>query len=83
MVRIDTPTQRLRLKIRREPYWVKLQARGYLGCRRTSDGGTWVARWRDDLGKQHYRALRLDVTAAEQALDAGVAARRPAPDPCR
>ena len=67
--RIDTPTQRLRLKVRREPYWVKLQARGYLGFRRTPDGGTWVARWRDDLGKQHYRALRLALSAPEAAYD--------------
>jgi integrase len=68
-VRIDTPTQRLRLKIRREPYWVKVQARGYLGFRRTADGGTWVARWRDGLGKQHYRALGLAISAPERAYD--------------
>lgn len=68
-VRIDTPTQRLRLKVRREPYWVKVQARGFLGFRRTSDGGTWVARWRNDLGKQHYRALRLALSAPEAAYD--------------
>jgi len=68
-VRIDTPTQRLRLKVRREPYWRKLQARGYLGFRRTADGGTWVGRWRDDLGKQHYRALRLALGAPEAAFD--------------
>lgn len=39
-VRIGTPTHRERLKVRREPYWAKLQARGYLGYRRTADGGT-------------------------------------------
>jgi hypothetical protein len=72
-VRIDTPTQRLRLKARREPYWVKLQARGYLGFRRTADGGTWVARWRDDQGKQHYRALRLAMEAPERAYDEAAA----------
>lgn len=68
-VRIDTPTQRLRLKTRREPYWVKVQARGYLGFRRTADGGTWVARWRDELGKQRYRALGLALSAPERAYD--------------
>jgi len=68
-VRIDTPTQRLRLKVRREPYWVKVQARSYLGFRRTADGGTWVARWRDDPGKQHYRALRLAMSAPGGAYD--------------
>lgn len=72
-VRIDTPTQRLRLKARREPYWVKLQARGYLGFRRTGDGGTWVARWRDEQGKQHYRALKLAIEAPERAYDEAAA----------
>lgn len=76
-VRIDTPTQRLRLKVRREPYWVKLQTRGYLGFRRTADGGTWVARWRDEVGKQHYRALRLATTAPERAYDEAAALARP------
>ena len=71
--RIDTPTQRLRLKVRREPYWAKLQARGYLGFRRTADGGTWVARWRDDQGKQHYRALKLAIEAPERAYDEAAA----------
>lgn len=75
MVRIDTPTQRLRLKVRREPYWVKLQARGYLGFRRTSDGGTWIARWRTEQGKHRYRALRI-VEAPERAFDAAAEAAR-------
>lgn len=75
-VRIDTPTQRLRLKTRREPYWVKLQARGFLGFRRTADGGTWVARWRVDQGKQHYRALRLAIEAPERAYDEAATSAR-------
>ncbi len=68
-VKIDSATARGKLKLRREPYWVKLQARGYLGFRRTADGGTWVARWRDEQGKHHYRALGLEVVAPEQAFD--------------
>lgn len=68
-MRIDTPTQRLRLKVRREPYWVKLQDRGYLGFRRTDGGGTWVARWRDELGKHLYMALRPGLIAPEAAHD--------------
>lgn len=75
-IRIDTPTQRLRLKARREPYWVKLQARGYLGFRRTADGGTWVARWRDEGGKHRYNALRLILTAPEAAFDEAAASAR-------
>jgi integrase len=75
-IRIDTPTQRLRLKVRREPHWVKLQARGYLGFRRTGDGGTWVARWRTEEGKHRYRALKLGLAAPERAYDeAAVLAR--------
>lgn len=75
-MKIDTPTKRLRLPVRREPYWHKAQARGYLGFRRTPDGGTWVARWRDDKGKQHYRALRLATIAPEAAFDEASRAAR-------
>lgn len=75
-MRIDTPTQRLRLKVRREPYWVKLQARSYLGFRRTLDGGTWVARWRDERGRQQYRALRLAFGATGSAYDEAASSAR-------
>lgn len=55
---IDSKTKRAKLAARREPYWARLVSGGYLGFRKLSDGeGTWVARWRDDEGKQHYRAL--------------------------
>jgi integrase len=47
-----------------------------LGFRRTVDGGTWVARWRDEHGKHHYRALGLTLVAQDTAFDvAGKAAR--------
>lgn len=43
---------------RREPYWSRIAAGCHLGYRKLSEGdGTWIARWRDDEGKQHYRAL--------------------------
>ncbi len=67
---IDTPTKRTKLQIRREPYWHKIQRGGYLGFRRTADGGTWIARWRDEHGKQHYRALSLGPASPERAFDA-------------
>lgn len=54
--RIDTPTARVKLTPRREPYWHKIQTAGYLGYRRTQTGGTWIARWRTPEG-QEYNAL--------------------------
>src|SRR5262249_37803108 len=36
-----------------------------LGYRRGSKGGTWIARFRDEAGKQHYKALG----AADDARD--------------
>ncbi len=67
---IDTPAKRARLQVRREPYWHKIQRGGYLGFRRTADGGTWIARWRDEHGKQHYRALSLGPVSPDRAFDA-------------
>lgn len=67
---IDTQTKRAKLEIRREPYWHKIQRGGYLGFRRIQDGGTWIARWRDELGKHHYRALSLTGLAPEAAFEA-------------
>lgn len=46
---------RERLKIRREPYWQRLEAGAYLGFRRGPD--TWIARYRGKDGKQTYNAL--------------------------
>jgi hypothetical protein len=73
---ISTPTKRLKLEIRREPFWHKLQASGYVGYRRSVDGGTWVARWRDDKGKQHYRALNLVPADPQKAFDEAATAAR-------
>lgn len=44
---------------RREPYWGAPLARGrYLGVRKLEDGtSTWIARLRDDDGRQRYRSL--------------------------
>ncbi|HUL42053.1 MAG TPA: hypothetical protein VLV32_09150, partial [Burkholderiales bacterium] len=74
--KIDTPTGRSRLTPRREPYWHKLQKGGYLGYRRTDEGGTWIARWRNEEGKERYRALNLLPTEpAKEFDDAQQAAR--------
>lgn len=55
---IDSKTKRDRLAPRREPYWNPLQKGAAVGFRKLEAGdGTWIARWRDDEGKQKYRAL--------------------------
>lgn len=55
---IDSKSKRAKLAPRREPYWSRLVAGGFVGFRKIADGeGTWIARWRDEEGKQHYRAL--------------------------
>jgi integrase len=64
--KIDTRSARLKLADRREPYWTSISAGCALGYRRGAKGGTWIARFRDDEGKQHYEALG----AADDARDA-------------
>ena len=69
--KLDTRTARAKLAERREPYWTVLVQGGALGYRRGRKAGTWIARWRDRAGKQHYQSLG----AADDALDAdGIAA---------
>lgn len=73
---IDSQTRRDKLAVRREPYWHKLQTGGYVGYRRIEGGGTWVARWRDEQGKQHYRALALPPTDPKKIFEAACKAAR-------
>lgn len=55
---IDLARTRNRLTIRREPYWGAPIARGlFIGFRKLVDGGTWIARLRDDDGRQHYNSI--------------------------
>lgn len=55
---IDSKTKRDKLASRREPYWSSLQKGAAVGFRKLENGtGTWIARWRDDDGRQKYRAL--------------------------
>ena len=63
--KIDTRSARSRLPARREPYWTVLSAGCALGYRRGAKGGTWVARFRGDGGRQHYGPLG----AADDARD--------------
>ena len=64
--KIDTRTARLRLLPRREPYWTTLAQGKAIGYRKGAKGGTWIARWRDPRGGQHYYSLG----AADDLLDA-------------
>lgn len=57
-IQIDKPTHRDKLPPRREPYWGAPIERGlYLGVRKLELGANWIARWRDDDGKQNYHAI--------------------------
>src|ERR1700730_19288159 len=51
---------------RGEPYWTVISEGCALGYRRGAKGGTWIARFRDESGRQHYGALG----AADDARDA-------------
>lgn len=55
--KLDTRSARASLTKRREPYWTVISKGTALGYRKGSKGGTWVARYRDDDGKQHYEAI--------------------------
>jgi integrase len=58
---IDKASTRSKLEARREPYWGAPVTRGlYVGFRKLPDGaGTWVARWRDQDGRQRYHSVGL------------------------
>lgn len=64
--KLDSRSARVKLADRREPYWVVISRGCALGYRKGGKGGTWIARYRDDAGKQHYNALG----AADDAMDA-------------
>jgi hypothetical protein len=55
--RLNTRSSRQKLAERREPYWTVISEGCALGYRRGTKGGTWIARFRDQTGRQHYEAL--------------------------
>ena len=65
-IKLDTRSARLKLLMRREPYWTVLSSGCAVGYRRGANGGSWIARLRDETGKQHYDALG----AADDVRDA-------------
>jgi integrase len=69
---IDTKAKRNRLARRREPYWYKLILGGFIGYRVGATGGHWIARYRDEEGKQRYRSLDLPAHLAVNEFDCAV-----------
>lgn len=59
MPELDTKKKRAELPFRRGPYWTRIRKGCYLGYRVPLAGGegSWMARWRDDEGKQHQQHL--------------------------
>lgn len=65
---IDKARVRSHLSVRREPYWgVPIERGLFLGFRRLEDGGTWIARRRDDDGRQRYQAIGHTASIAHEA----------------
>jgi hypothetical protein len=73
--KIGSRGKREALEARREPYWARVREGCYVGYRKIEEGaGTWVARYRDDAGKQKYRALGTFVDGKTNAYDQAVKA---------
>jgi integrase len=70
MQNITTKAGRDKLPERMEPYWYPLRKGAAVGYR-TKATGTWIARYRDRQGKQHYNALgsHADFSAAKTAAE--------------
>jgi DNA-binding MarR family transcriptional regulator len=64
-VEIDSRSARVKLPARREPYWAVVSKGCAIGYRKGGHGGTWIARYRDGTGRQHYKALG----AADDGMD--------------
>lgn len=72
MSNITSRSARAALPHRREPYWARVAAGQYVGYRTSTTGdGNWIARFRAEDGKQHYRSL-----GQFEDYDAAVAAAR-------
>lgn len=83
MSSLTSKSARLKLKVRRNPYFLKLGNGNHLGFRRGPD--TWIARHRDRTGKMHFQSLGEieDFADAKDQADKwfasmGVGARRSA-----
>jgi integrase len=61
--KLDSRSARLKLPVRREPYWVPITRGCALGYRRGP--GTWIAKFRGHDGQRHYEALGAADDVAE------------------
>lgn len=70
MQNITTKAGRDKLPERQEPYWYPLRKGAAVGYRAKATG-TWIGRYRDRQGKQHYHALGsfADFSAAKTAAE--------------
>lgn len=64
--KIDSRSARLKLPVQAEPHWMKITKGCYLGYRKNQKGGSWVARFRQEVGGQKY----TNLGPADDALDA-------------
>jgi integrase len=55
MAILSTKSARAKLAVRREPHWTQIGRGAYLGFR--AGANTWIARYRDHEGDQHYQSL--------------------------
>ena len=69
MAKITNKTEREKLAVRREPYWLPLDKGRAVGFRRMGRD-TWVARFRTPDNKQKYQALGDEVDDYPKALKA-------------
>lgn len=62
--KFDTRAARLRLKIRREPYWRTISEGLAIGYRKGAKGGTWIARhYNAEHGRQYHALGTTDDVA--------------------
>lgn len=65
---IRTKTERAKLAARHDPYFERVRKGCYVGYRKQENGaGTWIGRWRDNTGQQHYKPLGY-MESYDQAL---------------
>src|SRR5262249_18974514 len=50
---------------RNEPFWTVIREGCALGYRSGANGGTWIAKFREETGRRHYQA----IGAADDARD--------------
>jgi integrase len=55
MAILSTKSARAKLQVRREPHWTQIGRGAYLGYR--AGANTWIVRYRDHDGDQHYNSL--------------------------